>query len=277
MRKNKQKSVLAFPVIAVVSLVSLFSGCGRQQAEIDHKKEIVRHVVENVFNNGKLDAISTHYSTSYIRHMCESPDIRGLDAFAGYLQNWHSAYPDVRLTLDNIIVEGDMVVSVESFEGTQKGQSPVLGVTTGRTLKFRFCTIKRMENRKIAEEWLFADYLNVMQQLGYKLIPPITESTFAMVTTAQLKPGTLEDFVKIEKELSVPLLKSYKEFCGFYFMGDDKTGNVCGISIWDNPESVTEAMKSEKVNAYFQEFGDRTKDLFVVKPVMKTYTVRVQE
>jgi len=170
-----------------------------------------------------------------------------------------------------------MVVSVESFEGTQKGQSPVLGVTTGRTLKFRFCTIKRMENRKIAEEWLFADYLNVMQQLGYKLIPPITESTFAMVTTAQLKPGTLEDFVKIEKELSVPLLKSYKEFCGFYFMGDDKTGNVCGISIWDNPESVTEAMKSEKVNAYFQEFGDRTKDLFVVKPVMKTYTVRVQE
>jgi len=87
MRKNKQKSVLAFPVIAVVSLVSLFSGCGRQQAEIDHKKEIVRHVVENVFNNGKLDAISTHYSTSYIRHMCESPDIRGLDAFAGYLQN----------------------------------------------------------------------------------------------------------------------------------------------------------------------------------------------
>ena len=269
-------------LIIILVIITLFgvcclSGCSSQQAEIAHQKEKVRQVIEDIFNNGKLDTISTHYTSSYIRHMCESPDIRGLDAFTSYLQNWHSAYPDVRLSLENIIVEGDMVVTVEGFEGTQKGQSPVLGLTTGKKLKFRFCTIKRMEHGKITEEWLFADYLNVMKQLGYKVISPINESTFAMISNAQVKPDKLEEFVAIEQELSVPLFKSYKEFRGFYFFGDEKTGKVCGISVWDNPKAVAEGMQSDKVKTYFREFEEKTRNLFLEKPVRENYTVMIQE
>jgi predicted ester cyclase len=69
--------------------------------------------------------------------------------------------------MGNIVIEGNYSASHWTFEGTQTGVSPTTGAApTGRKIKFTGCTMSRLENGKIVEEWEHGDYLGVYQQLG---------------------------------------------------------------------------------------------------------------
>jgi steroid delta-isomerase-like uncharacterized protein len=87
-----------------------------------------------------------------------------------YLFGFMNAFPDSRVTIDDMIAEGDQVVTKKTFRGTHEGE--FAGIPpTGKTVELQFVDIMRVHNGKIVEHWNCIDQLSFMQQLG--VIPPL--------------------------------------------------------------------------------------------------------
>lgn len=75
------------------------------------------------------------------------------------------SFPDLRFNIEQMIAEGDRVVSHLVMEGTHQGMW--MGISpTGKRLQIRMITTHRIANGKIAEDWVLVESLGLFQQLG---------------------------------------------------------------------------------------------------------------
>jgi predicted ester cyclase len=82
----------------------------------------------------------------------------------------HRAFPDLRVTIEDLIEEGDKVVSRNTVTGTHEGE--YMGVApTGRSVTYNEIFILRFVGGRIAETWGVVDVLSQMRQLGLNQIP----------------------------------------------------------------------------------------------------------
>jgi predicted ester cyclase len=80
----------------------------------------------------------------------------------------YRAFPDLHITLEDMIEEGDKVVEKDTVTGTHRGEfngQP----STGRSVSYNEIFIMRFANGRIAEIWGIVDIFSQMKQLG--LIP----------------------------------------------------------------------------------------------------------
>jgi predicted ester cyclase len=86
----------------------------------------------------------------------------------GAKQKWAmylAGLPDLRVTIEELVAEGDKVAVRRSYAGTHRGE--LLGVPpTGKQLQLGGISIFRLTGGKIAEHWEQLDRLTLMQQLG---------------------------------------------------------------------------------------------------------------
>lgn len=84
-----------------------------------------------------------------------------------------TAFPDLKVSVVDMIAEDDKVVARLLFKGTQKG--PFMGILlTGKKVEWEAMRIWRLAKGKIVETWAVRDRLDVRQQLG--VVPPQTKS-----------------------------------------------------------------------------------------------------
>lgn len=77
----------------------------------------------------------------------------------------HRAYPDLRVTIEDLIEEGDRVVSRNTVTGTHRGE--FMGQPpTGRSITYNEIFIFRFAGGRIAETWGVVDVLAQMRQIG---------------------------------------------------------------------------------------------------------------
>jgi steroid delta-isomerase-like uncharacterized protein len=77
----------------------------------------------------------------------------------------HRAFPDLRVTVEDAIAEGDKVVSRNSVTGTHQGE--YMGIPpTGKSVTYNEIFIARFVDGRIAETWGVVDVLSQMRQLG---------------------------------------------------------------------------------------------------------------
>ena len=77
---------------------------------------------------------------------------------------YFSAFPDLRGTIEDLVAEGDRVVSRESWRGTHEGE--FMGIApAGKQMNMQGVSIVRILDGRIAEYWTFFDRLALMQQL----------------------------------------------------------------------------------------------------------------
>jgi predicted ester cyclase len=93
----------------------------------------------------------------------QAPGLEGVKRkWAMYLD----AIPDFRVTIEDLVAEGDKVAVRRTYEGTHRG-GPLLGIpATGKRFQFGGISIFRLANGRIAEHWEQLDRLALMQQLG---------------------------------------------------------------------------------------------------------------
>jgi steroid delta-isomerase-like uncharacterized protein len=75
------------------------------------------------------------------------------------------AFPDLKVTVEDMIAKDDKVVTRWAINGTHEGTLRNIPVT-GKPVVVKGITIKRIDNGKIVEEWPLIDMYNVMRQLG---------------------------------------------------------------------------------------------------------------
>jgi steroid delta-isomerase-like uncharacterized protein len=79
------------------------------------------------------------------------------------------AFPDLRVTVEDVIAEGDKVVARNTVTGTHQGEYMGLQAT-GKSVTYNEVFIARFAGGRIAETWGIVDVLSQMRQLG--VIPP---------------------------------------------------------------------------------------------------------
>ena len=129
-------------------------------------KAVSRRVAEEIFNGGNLDLADELYAPDYVLHDPALPeDLHGPESLKQYAAMNLGAFPDVRVTVEDQIAEGDLVVSrwtAQELARVRAGGIP----PTGRRIEISGITINRFSGGRIAEDWYQSDDLGMMRQLG---------------------------------------------------------------------------------------------------------------
>ena len=88
----------------------------------------------------------------------QTGDVAGFDAFRANIEGWLSAYPDMRLTTDDLFEQGDRAAWRWTLRGTH--------APTGRPVVVAGIIVFRIERGRIAEYWGHYDRLGLLEQQG---------------------------------------------------------------------------------------------------------------
>ena len=115
-----------------------------------------------------MPAIDALFATDYVEHGGTGEDTRGIKNYKQSMNEFYSAFPDVHVTLDDMVVEGDKVATRWTLTGTHKGEFMGRRPTNKKVTVWGI-TIDRIAGGKFVESWVRYDNLGFMQQLG--LVP----------------------------------------------------------------------------------------------------------
>ncbi len=133
----------------------------------EENKALLRRAVEEVFSaQGNVEVADEISAPDYIGMNPTDPqDVRGPEGAKELANMYRSAFPDVRLIIEEQVAEGDKVVTRWIAYGTHQGE--MMGIApTGNQVRVEGITISHIQEGKIVQEWELFDTLGLMQQLG---------------------------------------------------------------------------------------------------------------
>lgn len=130
----------------------------------------MRRLYEEVFNKKNVAAIDDCFAPNVIDHSLPPGVPGGIEGARQTITMFLAAFPDLNLTLEDMIAEGDMVVARWTLRGTHQGAS--LGMPpTGKQVTMPGISILRLESGRAVETWVVFDQLGMLQQLGLAPAP----------------------------------------------------------------------------------------------------------
>ena len=134
----------------------------------EENKAILRRVTDEVFTRGNLDVVDELLAPDYVLHDPGVPggELRGTESFKQqWVSMFRSAFPDLQLSVEDQVAEGDKVVTRYTGRGTHQGE--LMGIPpTNNEAVVSGIIISRVSDGRIEEEWNNFDALGMMQQLG---------------------------------------------------------------------------------------------------------------
>jgi steroid delta-isomerase-like uncharacterized protein len=127
-------------------------------------ERLVRRFVEAVVNRGDADLLPALVAADHVGH---DPlgDHYGLDGVRLGVAELRAAFPDLRVSVEDVVAAGDRVVHRFTLTGAQTG--PYLGLPpTGRPVRATGIAIDRVAGGKLAERWAVLDAIGLLRQLG---------------------------------------------------------------------------------------------------------------
>ena len=128
-------------------------------------RSLLRRAWDEVYDQRRLDSIEEFVLDDVIAHEPDG-DVRGVEEFKRYLATYLAAFPDTSMTVEDVVAEGDKVVSRYTVRGTHKGTTEEYGPPTGKQVVMEGITLYHFKDGKLAEMWDHYDNLAVMRQLG---------------------------------------------------------------------------------------------------------------
>jgi steroid delta-isomerase-like uncharacterized protein len=138
----------------------------------EDNKAIVRRSMEELFSDGKLEVAYEVFAPDYVGHdPLLTEDIRGPEGFEQFVRLYRTAFPDLKLTIEDQVADGDRVATRFTARGTHRGD--LMGIAaTGAKVTITGISIDRMRDGKSVETWTNYDALGMLQQLGLVLAQP---------------------------------------------------------------------------------------------------------
>jgi steroid delta-isomerase-like uncharacterized protein len=136
-----------------------------EQSETELNKAVIRRFVEEVQNQKNWATFDELNADDFV-NLSAPPGVPS-DKVGGkmYLGAFISAFPDSYVTIEDMVAEGDRVVTKKTFHGAHTGE--LNGIPpTGNRVSIQYVDIMRVRDGQIVEHWLSMDQLSFMQQLG---------------------------------------------------------------------------------------------------------------
>jgi steroid delta-isomerase-like uncharacterized protein len=135
----------------------------------DTNKAIIHRFFE-AFNAGDLDGVAELCAPNVVVHNSGAPDPLNLDSFKQLARAFLAAFPGGEHTIEDMIGEGDKVVTRVVYHDTHTGD--LMGMPpTGKRVAVPAMIIDQIANGKIVETWRLFDQMSMTQQLGALAAP----------------------------------------------------------------------------------------------------------
>ena len=136
-------------------------------SELEKNKAVVQRYVDEIQNAHSLEALESIFAEDFVDHMASSGGlfVGGMDGLKRGYAAFLNAFPDLQVTVEDMIAEGDKVVAFKTLTGTHRGTH--LGVPpTGKRVTYQIISIYRIKDGKIAAYWGLQDEISLKRQLG---------------------------------------------------------------------------------------------------------------
>lgn len=132
-------------------------------------KDLVRRYLNDVFSHGDFRVIDQYLAGE-----------KFTSGVVDLVTRWRTAFPDLRIDVEDVIVEGNKVVTEEEMSGTHTGthRSSSTGlsvVATGRAVRWTRLAVRTLRDDRFVDGFWEEDEVGLLQQLGV-LETPATES-----------------------------------------------------------------------------------------------------
>ncbi|MBK8905383.1 MAG: ester cyclase [Anaerolineaceae bacterium] len=127
-------------------------------------KAVIRRGFEEGINQQNPAVYDEIIAANYVNHNLPIP-VPGPEGFRQMLGQFQAGFPDMRVTVEDVLAEGDKVVTRGFFTGTHLGVFNGIPAT-GKEVKVPYLDIWRLENGTAVENWVQLDLLGMLQQIG---------------------------------------------------------------------------------------------------------------
>ena len=129
-------------------------------------KAICRRFIEEGFNTGNLAVAQEYIAPNFANHDPATPPLpTGPEGYKQLVTIYRTAYPDLKLALDDLLAEGDKVVARWTARGTNTGKLGDMA-PTGKPMMVTGISILAITSGKVAAQYTNWDTLGMLQQLG---------------------------------------------------------------------------------------------------------------
>jgi steroid delta-isomerase-like uncharacterized protein len=189
----------------------------------EENKAIFRRYVEEVPNQGNLEVADEIFGR-YLAHQADGATLeRGPEDVKRFTEEYRSAFPDWRISIDEQIAEGDKVVNRVTLRGTHQRQFRDMA-PTGKEVEVKAVTIFRFsEEGKVVETWDYFDQLRLMRQ---SIVQELRVARSIQEATLPKEVPTLEGWVISPRYQ--PAREVGGDFYDFHLLSEGRLGLVVG-------------------------------------------------
>src|SRR5579884_376954 len=126
-------------------------------------KDLIRELYRSIDHQDPT-AVGRYMAADYRLHVPGAPPLDA-NGFTGWMQGFFTAFPDVSHTIEDLIHDGDLGVVRLTIRGTNTGSFQGMP-PTGRPIEIGAINFLRIAGGKVAEQWIQADFLAALRQLG---------------------------------------------------------------------------------------------------------------
>ena len=131
-------------------------------------RDVMHRWFEEVWNKGREEAIDEMFAADAVAHGLtdeNGEELRGPAGFKPFFHKFREAFPDIQVTVEDCICEGDRAAARCSVRATHQGDS--LGVAaTNNPVEFDGLCIIRVRDGQIVEAWNNFDFATLNRQIG---------------------------------------------------------------------------------------------------------------
>jgi steroid delta-isomerase-like uncharacterized protein len=139
---------------------------GESTVSPEAKKAVVYRLNTEIWNQKKVEAVDEIFASDVVIYRSGRPVIQGVETLRQWVANYaRNTWGDSQATIDEIVAEGDLVVTRWTVRGIHAGEWRGIA-PTGRPINITGMTIHRVVDGKIAEAWAEENWLGVMEQIG---------------------------------------------------------------------------------------------------------------
>jgi predicted ester cyclase len=143
---------------------------GKYSMSAEDNKSLVHRYVEQILNLGNMAVADELLAPNYKRYISPTAAPLTAEVQKQRLAGIRAAFPDWKLTIEDMIEQGDRVAFRATVRGTHQGAFQSIA-PTGKQVTVSALDIVRIENGKFVEHWGGPDVLNLLLQLGAVVSP----------------------------------------------------------------------------------------------------------
>lgn len=132
---------------------------------IEQNKAVNYRIFEEIWGERNFALVDELIDADYVQHGDGTNEYKGREDFRQFIKSFIDGFPDLSVKLEDVIAEGDKVVSRVTISGTHQGNFKRIA-PTGKEFVIAGIFIIRYAGGKAIEAWLVKDQLLMMLQMG---------------------------------------------------------------------------------------------------------------